>query len=121
MNRVVRFDLQVAEPEKAIEFYSTTFGWSFTKIPDQEYWFISTGASDAPGIDGGLMKSPDGVARTTNSIEVPSVDEYLKKVVKTGGAIVVPKITMPGLGYLAYCVDPHGTIFGVSQTDPEAK
>ena len=40
----------------------------------QDYWFIITGESDQPGIDGGLMKS-DGATRTINSIEVPSVDE----------------------------------------------
>ncbi|MEC0269936.1 hypothetical protein [Paenibacillus anseongense] len=38
-----------------------------------------------------------------------------------GGAIVVPKITMPGMGYLAYFTDPSGMLLGVSQADPNAR
>ena len=67
------------------------------------------------------MKSPDGATRTVNSIEVSSVDEYLEGVRSNGGTVVVPKMSMPGMGYLAYCVDPDGLLFGVSQADPSAK
>ena len=85
----------------------------------QDYWFIITGESDQPGIDGGLMKS-DGATRTINSIEVPSVDEYIKKVIETGGQIVVPKTTIPIMGYFAYFIDNQGFLIGVSEANIEA-
>ncbi|MFY4775108.1 VOC family protein [Metabacillus sp. RGM 3146] len=119
MNRVLRFDFQVPNPEKAIEFYSNSFGWKFEKIPGpQDYWFITSGEKDSPGIDGGLMKSPDGASRTTNSIEVPSVEEYMKKVEENGGKIVVPKTAIAGMGYIAYCLDTQGLLFGLSEVNP---
>ncbi|OBZ17256.1 VOC family protein [Bacillus sp. FJAT-26390] len=121
MSRMLRFEIQVADPEQAIAFYTNTFQWEFMKFPGpQDYWFIKTGNSDEPGIDGGLMKSPDGSTRTVNSIEVTSIDDYLTAVTSNGGTVVVPKMSMPGMGYLAYFTDPAGVLVGISQADPHA-
>ncbi len=120
MGKVLRFELQVPDPEQAVAFYTRTFGWEFAKMPGvRDYWLIRTGA-DGQGIDGGLMRSPDGEARTTNSIEVDSIDLYLGKIAASGGVIVVPKTTVPGMGYFAYCMDDQGLLFGVSESDPDA-
>jgi hypothetical protein len=35
----------------------------------------------------------------TNYIDVPSVDEYIAKVEKLGGKVVLPKTAVPGIGY----------------------
>ena len=43
------------------------------------------------------------------------------KVVAGGGQIVLPKMAIPGVGYLAYCTDPAGLIFGIMHPDPAAK
>jgi hypothetical protein len=56
-----------------------------------------------------------------NSIEVESVDEYVRKVEESGGKVVVPKMAIPGVGWLAYCTDPGGLIFGITSPDPTAK
>ncbi|PFZ11456.1 glyoxalase [Bacillus pseudomycoides] len=59
MSKVLRFEIQVPNPEEAIEFYTNSFGWKFEKMPGpQEYWFIITGESDRPGIDGGQVVVP---------------------------------------------------------------
>lgn len=121
MGRVLRFELQVPDPERAAAFYASTFGWRFVKMPGvRDYWFIRTGEAGDEGIDGGLMRSPDGETRTTNSIEVSSIDEYLAKVRQNGGQVVVPKTTVPGMGYFAYCSDDQGLLFGVSESNPRA-
>jgi uncharacterized protein len=39
---------------------------------------------------------------------------------KNGGKTVVPKMPIPGVGYLAYCSDTEGNIFGVMQADAKA-
>lgn len=66
------------------------------------------------------MKSLDGATRTTNSIEIPSIDEYLQKVIDSGGQIVVPKTAIPNMGYFAHCLDNQGLLFGVSEFTKEA-
>jgi uncharacterized protein len=74
--------VQAPDPEKAIEFFSNTFVWKFEKMHgSHDYWFIITGESDKPGIDGGFMKSPDGATRTINSSKfLPSMNIWTKSL-----------------------------------------
>ena len=48
------------------------------------------------------------------------MDEYLKKAQSNGGSVAVPKMPIPGVGWLAYCKDTEGNIFGLMQADPKA-
>jgi len=54
-------------------------------------------------------------------VDVPSVDEFLKKVMNAGGKEITKKTPIPGVGYSAYCRDTEGNIFGLFQRDPKAK
>ncbi len=55
MNRPVHFEMEADEPERAAKFYSAVFGWEFQKWEGPlEHWLITTGADDAPGINGGM-------------------------------------------------------------------
>ncbi|WP_276354212.1 VOC family protein [Cohnella caldifontis] len=122
MGKVLRFELQVPDPELAVDFYSRTFGWRFVKMPGPlDYWLIRTGETGEEGIDGGLIRSPDGEPRTTNSIEVEDLDDHLAKVAEHGGTVLVPKTAVPGMGYFAYCSDDQGLVFIVSESDPNAE
>lgn len=123
MNRIVHFEIHAPNPQAAIDFYTKNFGWSFTKWDGEqtEYWLVSTGDKNSKGIDGGLMKSRDGQPRTVNTLEVNDVDAAAKKVEQTGGKIVVPKLPIPGVGWLAYATDPGGNIFGIFKSDTNAK
>jgi predicted enzyme related to lactoylglutathione lyase len=120
MNRPVHFEIHTPTPEKSQAFYEKVFGWKFSKWDGpQEYWLVATG--EGKGIDGGLMRSRDGQPRTVNTVEVTDVDEYARKVTAAGGQIVVPKMAIPGVGYLAYCTDPGGALIGFMHADPNAK
>jgi predicted enzyme related to lactoylglutathione lyase len=99
-----------------MQFYEQTFGWKFSKWDGpQEYWLISTG--EGTGIDGGMM-TREGPC--TNTIDVVNIDESLKTIQANGGQLAVPKMAIPGVGHLAYCTDPEGTLFGVIQADSAA-
>ncbi|MGD8634268.1 MAG: VOC family protein, partial [Anaerolineales bacterium] len=81
MGRVVHFELPADDPERAIKFYEQTFGWTFQKWEGpMEYWFVSTGPEDEPGIDGGLARREDPDSSTENTIDVESVDEAVEKI-----------------------------------------
>jgi predicted enzyme related to lactoylglutathione lyase len=56
-----------------------------------------------------------------NSIEVPLLDEFAAKIEANGGTIVMPKMAIPGVGWLAYAKDTEGSIFGIMHSDPSAK
>jgi uncharacterized protein len=59
-------------------------------------------------------------AGTCNTIGVASVDDAVANITKNGGKNVVPKMPIPGVGYLAYCADTEGNVFGIMQADPKA-
>ena len=125
MPRVIHFELCADDPERAVKFYDEVFGWKTQKWDGpQSYWLLATGEEGQPGIDGGLMNRSDNPlppTSATNTIDVPSVDEYTEKITTHGGKVVMPKGTVPGIGYIAYCEDTEGNVFGIMQFDPSAK
>jgi len=122
MPRVVHFEIHCDEPERAVKFYQNVFGWKINKWDGpQEYWLITTGDQNEPGINGGLMKRLDPAGSVYNTIQVPSVDDYIRRVTEGGGEVVLPKQPIPGVGYLAYCKDTEGNIFGIMHSDMSAK
>lgn len=125
MPRVVHFELSADDPERAVKFYEEVFGWK-TQTWDgpQSYWLLTTGEQGQPGINGGLMRRSDNPlppASATNIIDVPSVDEYSEKITGQGGKVLMPKSAVEGIGYVAYCEDTEGNVFGIMQFDPSAK
>ena len=138
MNRVVHFEIQAADPERAAKFYGEIFGWEIkewvvpgVKIKDENrYWLVATAPekSKEPGINGGILfrqgpASEEGqsVNAYVCTIGVVSVDEYLEKITKAGGLVAFPKMPIMGMGWLAYLKDLDGNIFGIMQEDKNAK
>ena len=122
MPKVVHFNLSADDPERAIEFYQSVFGWKIRKWDSPaEYWHITTGDEDEFGIDGGLVKRVDPSDTITNIIHIPSVDEFTAKVEAAGGKIVEPKKAIPGAGYLVKCKDTEGNTFGILEIDESVK
>jgi uncharacterized protein len=120
MPRPIHFEIPAESPERAIGFYEGVFGWTFSRWEGpQPYWLVATG--EGPGIDGGLIQRPTGPgAGTVNTIDVPSVDEFTAKIEAAGGAVVVPKMPIPGVGWLVYARDTEGNVFGIMQNDASA-
>jgi len=67
------------------------------------------------------MKREQPGAFTTNTIDVPSVDEFMSKITEAGGKIIAPKHSIPGVGYFASCQDTEGNTFGIMEEDTSAK
>jgi predicted enzyme related to lactoylglutathione lyase len=122
MPRVVHFEFPVDDPDRATKFYQQVFSWEISKWPGpMDYWLAGTGAKDAPGINGAFMRRSPEFKQTVNTIDVPSLDEYMTKITAAGGSVVTPKTTIPTIGYFAYCTDTEGNVFGIIQFDPSAK
>jgi uncharacterized protein len=128
MPRVIHFEIHADEPERAIGFYTSVFGWQFLKFPNAftDYWVVKTGETDQPGIDGGLLKRDihfEGVGTTAFvcTIAVADLDVYLMKVNTSGGQLARDRMAVAGVGWLAYCKDTEGNLFGMMQADGAAK
>lgn len=127
MPRVVHFEIHAADPERAVSFYKSLFDWQFQKWEGpMDYWVVTTGPDDQPGINGGLMRRQgeiDGqaVIAYVCTVDVADVDASANTATSSGGQVVVPKMPIPGVGWLVYCKDTEGNIFGMMQADPNAK
>jgi uncharacterized protein len=114
---LVHWELMVRDVEKTKRFYAAIFGWTFTSA-GPEYTMIDTGA--APG--GGLLARPADVAISAFNtyFAVEDVDAILRRVVETGGNVMVPRTEIPNVGWFAMFTDPEGIPIGVFQAKPGA-
>lgn len=55
-----------------------------------------------------------------NTVDVESVDEMTQRVTSHGGQIALSKMAIPGMGWVAYCTDPSGVLFGLFESDSSA-
>jgi predicted enzyme related to lactoylglutathione lyase len=123
-NRVVHFEIHADKPERAIMFYKKVFDWKIHKWGEIEYWLITTGNDDEPGINGGLMPrmgDHNGEKSVISSyictIDVSSLDDSIKAVAENGGKIVKAKREIKGVGWVAFAKDTEGNIFGIMQAE----
>lgn len=130
MSRVLHFEIQAEDVDRAREFYEAVFDWSFEDwggVTGTTYWGIVTGPDDQPGINGGLLgrsapTPPSG--RGTNAyvctVEVENYDEAERRILEAGGQVALPKMALTGMAWQGYYLDTEGNTFGIHQPDPEA-
>jgi predicted enzyme related to lactoylglutathione lyase len=122
MPKVIHFEINADQPKRAVKFYSEVFGWKIKNWGGPvDYWLASTGEEGEHGIDGAITKRTSPAASTVNTISVPSLDEFMSKVSMNGGKVITPRMTVPGVGYFAYCQDTEGNVFGIMEEDSSAK
>jgi predicted enzyme related to lactoylglutathione lyase len=128
MARVVHFEIHAGDPEGAAAFYRDLFGWEIVRWEGpMEYWMIRTGASGETGIDGGLLRrrgdppvSGQAVNAYVCTVGVENLDDVLARGTRMGAEIAVPRMAVPGIGWLAYLTDTEGNLLGLLQPDPAA-
>ena len=116
MARVIHFELNAKDPERAVKFYRQAFDWQIDKWDGpQDYWLVKTGEASEPGIDGAIMRF-DRDWMVVNTIGVDSFEEATQRIVAAGGKVLTERTEIPGVGIMAYCSDTEGNVFGVMQS-----
>jgi len=125
MARPVHFEIFADDPQRAITFYTEVFGWTVSQFGDQEYWLVSTGPTDEPGIDGAILPRRGDrpavgapIVGMVNTVQVTDLDATLAKALGRGGAMALDKMAIPGVGTVAYVLDSEANVVGV--LEPEA-
>jgi predicted enzyme related to lactoylglutathione lyase len=126
MARVIHFEIHADNPERAAAFYRKVFDWQITKWEGpSDYWLITTGPDSEPGINGAILRrqgpiNGDAVIAYICTIDVADIDAAIANVRAQGGTEALPKMAVPGIGWLAYYKDTEGNIFGMLQADHAA-
>ncbi len=123
MDKVVHFHIPVDDTTRAKKFYKNIFGWEIKETGmGRDYQLATTTPTDEEGMPkepGGingalyLRESPEEVPNIV--INVPSIDDYLKKVEKAGGKIVWQKESVGDFGFYALVEDTEGNVIGLWQ------
>jgi predicted enzyme related to lactoylglutathione lyase len=121
MDQVVHFHIPVNEMDRAKKFYTDIFGWEIEEIEKHKnYQLVTTVATDEndipiePGaINGALYvrETPEEYPEIT--IEVSSIDDYLKKIEEAGGKLVTPKTPVGDFGFYAEVLDTENNTIGL--------
>lgn len=127
-NRVAHFEIHADDIARAKDFYTNVFDWEFQewKGSDTEYWMIMTAPKDSKeaGINGGLLKRPEGCAPVQKgqavsgfvcTIVVDDYDAIAAKILENGGIEALPKFDLAGMAWQGYFLDTEKNILGIHQ------
>jgi predicted enzyme related to lactoylglutathione lyase len=126
-NRIVHFEIEATDQERAKNFYSQAFGWQMQQMGAEmgEYVVVTTGDPKEPGgINGGIFASPPGATKELNAyscvVGVENIDQAIAKVKSAGGQVMGDKMDIPAVGTFVRCKDTEGNIFSMLQPSPES-
>jgi predicted enzyme related to lactoylglutathione lyase len=103
------FEINAKDGKKARDFYSALFGWQIDANNPMNYGMVTAAEG---GIGGGIAESP-AAPSVTFYVNVPNVDEALKKAVSLGGKTVMEPDDVPGGPRIAQFADPDGNTIGL--------
>ena len=100
--------------ERARRFYERVFGWRFEAWGPPDFYLISTGPPDEPGIHGSVSKRLEPVAgsgRTAYECTI-AVDELgsIKDAVLAHGGKVLDEHEIVGVGRMIHFEDTEGNV-----------
>ena len=121
-NRVVHFEVEAQDLDRATKFYSEAFGWKM--LPQgKEFGDYVVAQSDDPmapmGINGGLFQSDKKQFNAFRCIiGVDDINKAIEDVKKAGGKIIGETTDMKTVGIFQRCEDTEGNVFGLIQPHP---
>ncbi|MCG0240071.1 MAG: VOC family protein [Firmicutes bacterium] len=106
--RVVHWEIMGKDPTRLREFYQALFGWTFEVVPQFDY--ALTGPQES-AVSGGIGK--DETPKVIIYVEVPDLEETLRRAESLGGQVALPPTEVPGGPTLAVFTDPEGNHIGL--------
>jgi predicted enzyme related to lactoylglutathione lyase len=109
--KICYLEIPADTAQASADFYGRIFGWKVRRRGDGEMAF-----DDPAGVSGTWVKASDRTPdeRTRTYIMVDAIQETLKQIEASGGAVRTPRTEIgPGMGAFAIFTDPVGNEFGL--------
>jgi uncharacterized protein len=119
-NNLVFFAVHADDLARARRFYQNVFGWKFQPWGPPDFFLVSTGTKDDPGVAGALQKRHELLPGKQPfsyecTIGTSNIDETIAAVEANGGKVILPKCEIPTVGYLCKILDPEGNVVCAKQ------
>lgn len=114
-NTLSHFAINVEDCDRALAFYEAVFGWKFSAWGPPGFFMGQVGDLHAA-----IQKRQDEPFQTVIgnfecSIAVDDVDRVTALIIENGGAVTLPKVTIPNVCDLARVQDCEGNTFTVAK------
>jgi uncharacterized protein len=125
-NHLTHFAIYIDDIERAKNFYSEVFDWGFNSYGPSDYLQIKGSKSDYAHPIGALQsRQYSPVAEKTIGFEctigVENIEHTIDKVSQSGGQILLPKTSIPYVGWIAKFLDTEGNLFCAMQYDSSVR
>lgn len=125
-NNLHTFAIHADDVSRARRFYEGVFGWKFEAWGPPDFYLITTGTKQEPGIGGLLQKRHEpltgtGLRGLECTIGVQDVAATAAAVTQHGGQVTMPKALIPTVGWVIRFFDTEGNVVCAGQFDPNAK
>jgi uncharacterized protein len=114
------YELLTKNADAAGAFYSKVIGWSSQDSgqTEMDYRFFSSGdgSDNKDGVGGYMAITPEMAEHGARPawvgyIKVDDVDASAQSIAKVGGSVLMPAMTLEGVGRMAMVADPQGAPF----------
>jgi predicted enzyme related to lactoylglutathione lyase len=110
-------DVVAGDRARAQKFYGEVFGWTFEDIPGADYINVRTSENGIESGIGGVAQATGTAAPALNGVVpyilAPDMDATIAAIEAAGGAIVIPRTDVMGMGEFAHFRDPDGNLIGL--------
>jgi predicted enzyme related to lactoylglutathione lyase len=120
-NSVVHFEIFASDVERARKFYERVFGWRFEVGGPPDFYLITTGDDQDPGLTHGLIAKRRAPAAEGSlnafrvTIAVRSLAESMAAIEAAGGKLRSPATLVPEVGQVAEFADTEGNVVCVME------
>jgi len=125
-NKMTHFAVHIDDMERAKKFYEEVFEWGFASYGPPDFMQIKADKSENGELIGALQSrkySPvtEKIIGLECTISVENLDEITRRVENNGGQILMTKMAIPYVGWIAKFLDTEGNLVCAMQPDNGAR
>jgi predicted enzyme related to lactoylglutathione lyase len=123
---VAHFAINADDPTASRRFYEACFGWRFEPWGPPDFFHILRSDGSRPGMIGALQRRRElapglAVHGYECTVAVTDADATAAAAVAAGGAVLMDRTTITGVGDLVFLRDPAGNAVGAMRYDSGAE
>ncbi len=125
-NKMTHFAVHIDDMDRAKNFYEGVFEWGFASYGPSDFLQIKADKTENGELIGALQSrkySPvkQKIIGLECTISVENLDEIIQRVENNGGQILMSKMAIPYVGWIAKFLDTEGNLFCAMQSDNSAR